>query len=162
MGLRATIGLVLVMPLVGQSGQLARPELTAQEQKLLDLTNRERKKKELAPVQAQAALMKAARLHAENMARQGKMEHVLDGKDQYERIQAAGYQFGRAGENLAYLDPDDKLTLDDLMQAWMDSKEHRTNILTADFTDVGIGIAKDKKGRIYFAQVFARPLKIQK
>src|SRR5262249_26702251 len=51
---------------------------TKEEQELTDLTNAERKKAGLKPLTANPQLMAAARGHAENMAKQEKLEHTLD------------------------------------------------------------------------------------
>src|SRR2546425_8671674 len=75
-------------------------ELTAEEQTLIDLTNQERKKEKLPALRPNETLVKVARAHSANMARQGKMEHVLDGKTPMQRIKASGYQAAWGGENI--------------------------------------------------------------
>ena len=137
------------------SGEKEKPSSAAFEKMLIELTNQERKKKDLGVVKSNETLAKAARAHAENMLRQEKMEHTLDGKNQFDRITVAGYKWMKAGENLAALDGD--RTLAELMEAWMDSKSHRVNILDRDFSEIGVGIARDKKGKLWITQVFARP-----
>src|SRR5438067_10376668 len=67
--------------------------LTAGEKKFLELTNAERVKNKLPPLQLNLPLSKVARAHSENMARRGKMAHVLDGKDQFARIKGSGYPY---------------------------------------------------------------------
>jgi uncharacterized protein YkwD len=125
------------------------------EQKLLELTNQERKKKELPPLALSPLLSKVARAHSENMARQGKMEHNLDGKTPLDRLRAADYQFDRGGENIAAGDPG--ISMPGVIKAWMESKGHRETILQPDYTEVGVGIARDKDGQVYYTQLFARP-----
>ena len=41
------------------------------------------------------------------------------------------------------------------VDGWMSSKGHRNNILGADFTHTGVGIAVAEDGTIYFTQLFA-------
>ena len=125
------------------------------EKKILELTNLERKKKELPALKASALLAKVAQGHSENMARQGKMEHNLDGKTPLQRLRAAGYSYARAYENIAAGDAD--VPLDDLIKAWMDSKGHRDNILNDVCTEIGLGIARDAKGQVYYTQLFGKP-----
>ncbi len=127
---------------------------TPTEAKIVELTNLERKKKELPPLLTNALLFKVAQAHSENMAKQGKMEHVLDGKKPGDRMREAGYKFARAHENIAKGDP--QVPLEDLMKAWMESKGHRENILTEMCTEIGIGIAKDADGQVYYTQVFGK------
>jgi uncharacterized protein YkwD len=43
------------------------------------------------------------------------------------------------------------------MTAWMNSPEHRANILDPSFTDIGVGIAYDSRGEPYYTQEFGEP-----
>lgn len=44
------------------------------------------------------------------------------------------------------------------MAGWLDSPGHRANILKAEFTEIGVGVATgDGKYGIYWVQVFATP-----
>ena len=139
----------------GGAAQEPKFKLSAEEQKLLDLTNAERKKKDLPSLKANATLVQVARAHSANMAKQGKMEHKLDGKDPYERMKAAGYRFRAAAENIARSGEE----LEDVVKGWMNSKIHRENILTPELTEIGLGMAKADDGTVYYTQVFATPLK---
>ncbi len=130
-------------------------KLSPQEQKLLDLTNRERKKKNLPPLKPSPLLFKVARAHSANMAKQGKMAHILDGKKPKERVLDAGYDYQYTGENIAEFDRD--YTLKELMKDWMDSEHHRENIMNKKFTEIGLGIVRGKKGLVYYTQVFGKP-----
>ena len=49
----------------------------------------------------------------------------------------AGYDFSSAGENLAVNFSDSK----DVIDAWMNSPEHRANILSNKFTEIGVATA---------------------
>ena len=131
--------------------------LTPQEKKILELTNLERKKKDLPPLKTNALLFKVAQAHSENMARQGKMEHKLDGLTPLQRLRAAGYPYNKAFENIGSGDAD--VPLEDLVKAWMDSKGHRENILTNVCTEIGLGVARDKNGQVYYTQLFGHPKK---
>jgi uncharacterized protein YkwD len=128
---------------------------TKEEVTLTELTNAERKKDEKSGLVLNPALSKIARAHAENMARQGKMEHKLDDKNVFDRIKDARYEYRFAGENLAFGDKGIQLTA--IMKLWMASESHRKNILFPEFTQIGIGIARAKNGDLYFTQVFAKP-----
>jgi len=129
-------------------------KLSSEEQTLLDLTNRERRLKNLPALKVHPQLMKAAREHAANMAKQQKLDHQLDGKDMSDRIKAQGYAFSEAGENIAHKPS----TARQAMKKWMDSEDHRNNILSDEFVEIGLGMAKSEKGEYYWVQVFATPL----
>jgi uncharacterized protein YkwD len=42
----------------------------------------------------------------------------------------------------------------EVVTAWMNSQGHRENILNSSFTDIGVGIAKNSSGSIYWTQMF--------
>jgi uncharacterized protein YkwD len=155
MGLVSPVGGLLICIGVMTAAVQDSIKLSNEEQKILDLTNAERKKEKLPPLKADAKLTAIARSHAANMARQGKMEHQLDGKSPFDRIKVAGYKYAVAGENIARGD----VTLTEIFAEWMRSKKHRENILDDEFTEIGIGFAKDDKGETYYVQVFAHPRK---
>jgi uncharacterized protein YkwD len=150
------IAIVLALTSGAAAQETVALKLMPEEQQLLDLTNQERKKKELPPLKLSLRLTQVARAHAANMAKQEKMEHTLDGKTPLDRLRDAGYLFARGGENIAAGDAD-ATSPATVMKAWMESKTHRDNILLPAFTEIGLGMARDREGRIYFAQVLAKP-----
>jgi uncharacterized protein YkwD len=127
-------------------------KLSKGEQTILDLTNKAREKEELPPLKPNVLLCKAARGHSANMAKQGELDHVLDGKNPADRVKETGYQWGSVGENIAN---GDDLTPAGAVELWMNSPPHRKNILNKDYTEIGIGSARNDKGEVYYAQVFA-------
>src|SRR5262245_10566128 len=154
-----TLGLGLLV-VTARAGDAAKKkfEMTEQEKTLVELTNKERKEKDLPALKPSPLLFKIAREHSANMAKQKKMDHNLDGKNPAQRIKEAGYKYYAQGENIAHFDfPGKKLPLDVLMKGWMSSKGHRENILRDLYTEIGIGIARDDKGIYYFTQVFGKP-----
>jgi len=154
----AAIFIAALVFAASSAGEKDKPfKQTPEETQLFELTNAERKKKDLGQLVMNPALSKIARAHAENMARQGKMEHKLDGKTQFDRLRAAGYIYEAASENLVW--GEDGATVAFIIKHLMDSKVHRTNILYADYTETGVGMARDKAGDIYYAQLFGRPEK---
>lgn len=136
-------------------------EMTKEEQTLLDLLNKERTKEKLPALQPNPLLFKAARGHSANMAKQRKMEHVLDKKKPFQRVAAAGYNWGKVSENIAIAE-DGEPPLTAIVKEWMESKTHRENLLGKDVTETGLGIARNDKGEIYYTQVFARPRRVIK
>ena len=132
-------------------------KLTDQEKKLLELTNAERMKEDLPPLKINVTLMKLARDHSKNMAKQGKLEHELDDKTPRDRLVKSGYPFRTFGENIAY--EEGAMDLAAVMKGWMDSPGHKKNILGKDFTEIGISLASNGKGETYYTQVFARARK---
>ncbi len=155
---RAVLGvLVAVLALAPDKPDPKKFTISRDEQTFLDLTNKERAKAKLPPLQPNAILFQVARAHSANMLKQGKMEHELDGKRPAQRVEAAGYDYKRVGENVAHSEDDASLEM--VMKALMDSKVHREHILKDNYTEIGVGIARNSKGEAYYTQVFATPMK---
>ena len=123
---------------------------------IVQMTNAERASAGLPALRTASRLMEAAQLHADQMARLGRLEHVLSGA-QYprpeDRLAAAGYQWSSYAENIAM----GQTSAAAAMESWMRSSGHRANILSTSNTEIGIGFARDSAGRPYYVQVFGRP-----
>src|SRR5438270_13631620 len=120
-------GVLLLGLTVGARADEPKVELTAEEKAVLELTNQERAKEKLPPLKPNPILMKVARAHSKNMAKQEKLAHELDGKKPHERAEDAGYKLGWIGENCAA--GSDPYPAKDVMKGWMESAGHRGNIL---------------------------------
>jgi uncharacterized protein YkwD len=127
-------------------------EMSDEERGVLDRTNAERKSAGVPPLVPNAKLFQAAREHATNMARQGKLDHVLDGKSPGDRVTAAGYPWSATAENIAWKSPGPE----QVVKLWMDSPGHKTNLLNKDYDEIGIAVAVNSKGERYWVQVFGR------
>jgi len=125
------------------------------EQKVIDQTNAERKKAELPALKPNATLMKAARSHSENMAKQDMLAHELDGKGPDARLDDLGYKHLAVAENCAA----GQRTPEEVVASWMESEPHKANILGEKYTEVGVGLAKTADGKIYWTLLFAAPRK---
>ena len=124
---------------------------------VVDLTNVERTLQQRQPLRANVRLMRAAQIHAEQMARARQMAHVLPNAaypSAEDRLAAAEYRWQTYGENVAA----GQTTATEVLNDWMHSRGHRTNILNPDFTEMGAGYAIDRDGRAYHVQVFGGPL----
>ena len=126
-------------------------ESTTQQAAILALTNAERAKAGLDSLRLNLQLQIAAQGHAENMARQTKLEHTLDGKSFSQRIEAQGYDYQQVAENIYFGSSEPA----DVVAAWMNSEGHRKNILTPDLKELGVGFAiSDVNQRGYWVQDF--------
>lgn len=113
------------------------------ESAVLALVNKERAAAGCGPLATNAKLSAAARTYSDTMARSGVMSHTgPDGSTMTSRVEAAGYQWSRLGENIARGQSD----ADAVMNAWMNSSGHRANILNCDFREIGIGVHKGDGG----------------
>jgi uncharacterized protein YkwD len=90
------------------------------------------------PVAWDDDLAEAARLHAEDMAAKDYFEHdSLDGRSFVDRIEATAYDGYAGGENIAMGFQSPK----DVLQGWLNSPGHCTNMMDPDFADMGLGFA---------------------
>ena len=127
-------------------------DLTANEQQLLDLTNQARANSGLRMLRMDPRLCRAARLHSANMARQNSMSHSLDGRSHQHRTQEAGYPSGMVAENICYSQGNPQAAIN----TWLNSSGHRTNMLSYQYADLGVGIGYSRNGQPYYTQVFGR------
>jgi uncharacterized protein YkwD len=134
--------------LLAQSTEM---KLSEDEKTILNLTNAARKQYQLPPLVVNATLMKCARDHNANMARQNKLAHTLDDKSPFDRLRAAAYSFRSAGENIA--SGDVPMSAKEAFESWMKSEGHRQNILSSGFVEIGIAAGRAGDQR-FFTQVF--------
>jgi len=124
---------------------------------LATLTNEERQEEEVPSLVVNPLLSQAAQLKAEDMAAKGYFAHTSpEGKSPWYWIDAVGYEYNYAGENLAVNFTDSQ----DVTDAWMDSPTHKANIIKRVYREMGTGVAVGMyKGRktTFVAQVYATP-----
>jgi uncharacterized protein YkwD len=124
---------------------------------ILKGVNELRAKSDALPLTRNEKLDAAAQKHAENMAKQERLAHRLDGKSVKERILGEGYEARLVAENNAEAPVGSNKSPAAVVQAWRYSPGHYKNIMHELVTETGIGVAKGKSGRWYFCQVFAAP-----
>jgi hypothetical protein len=99
-------------------------------------TNNHRAKNGRAALSLNSKLISAAQAKAKDMAERDYWSHnTPDGKEPWVFIDAAGYRYLKAGENLAY----GFATSEDTVVGWMNSPSHKANMLDSAFTEVGFG-----------------------
>ena len=42
------------------------------------------------------------------------------------------------------------------MKYWMNSPGHRANILSSSYNQIGVGVARDQNGNLYWTQLFIK------
>jgi cell division septation protein DedD len=105
---------------------------------LLQGTNDQRAGNGLGGLAYNSLLAQAAQAKANDMASRNYWSHnTPDGATPWTFINNAGYSYQTAGENLAYGFDNSDATI----TAWMNSPDHRANILNSTYKEVGFGIA---------------------
>lgn len=117
---------------------------------MFDLLNKERAGNGLSQLKCDPLGLKAAQAHSQDMCNRGYFDHYTpEGLGPWDRLAAAGAQFGASGENIAmgYSTPQEVHT------GWMNSSGHRENILTPSWKRAAIGLATCN-GTPYWTEVF--------
>jgi uncharacterized YkwD family protein len=124
------------------------------EREVIRLVNVERAKVGLKPLSENVKLSKVARIKSQDMINKKYFSHYSPTYGSpFDMMKKFGIRFRAAGENIAM----GQKTPKEVMNAWMNSAGHRRNILNPNFTQIGVGVAKDSKGRLYWTQMFIRP-----
>jgi uncharacterized protein YkwD len=114
-------------------------------QATLCLLNQQRAANGIGPLVENAALTTASAGYSQRMVAQGFFAHESpDGGTLVQRLTAVGYLGGDdawvVGENIGWGQAS-LATARSMVDAWMNSPGHRENLLSADYSEVGLGLA---------------------
>ncbi len=137
-------------------GALPIPGPADIETALIRAINEERRAAGLGELRVSPDLAAAARDHSRTMAAASVLSHTSpDGRALTLRLVLAGIFFSSSGENVAR---SRSFRARFFHQAFMESPEHRANILNPEFDTVGIGAVGTRPGTIYVTEDFTRSL----
>lgn len=123
-------------------------------QQIVDLTNAKRKENGLSSLSTNALLNQAAQTKAADMFGSNYWAHNSpSGRTPWSFISAAGYKYVYAGENLAR----DFTDAGSVVNSWMASSSHRSNILDKNFQEIGVAVESgnlDGREGILVVQMF--------
>jgi uncharacterized protein YkwD len=124
------------------------------ETQIVAATNIARATKGLPALTLNAALTAAAQKKANDMVAHGYFAHSSPtGVTPWSFIDAAGYEYIEAGENLG----SGFKTADGLMKGWMNSPTHKANIMGTQYEEIGVASVKavrNGKSVWYTVQMF--------
>ena len=122
------------------------------EQMIFNKVNEERAKAGVAPLSYSNTMQKYARIKSEDMGVRKYFSHEdPNGQLITAKMKADGVSYNAWGENIAYLGgySGDSNIANQFMTNWMNSSGHRANILSPNFTSIGVGVYKI--GNTYYA-----------
>jgi uncharacterized protein YkwD len=132
-------------------------EIQAMEQAVLESINAIRNERGLSELQPVEDLAAVARTHSRNMIARDFFSHSDPlGTRPADRVRADGIEFHGLAENLTMNNNPDTPAVQ-AVQDWMDSPNHRENILDESFEITGVGVAVSDDGRYFFTQLFLVP-----
>ncbi len=151
---------VIVVILTGQIRSVSAESISNTDNLALSLVNEYRSNTGLRRLEWNDKLAEAAQDKAEDMKNDKYFEHRSpDGKVAWDFIIAEGYDYSKAGENLAI----DFKNVKDATIAWELSPSHLRNIASSGYTDFGFAQTNaniEGKPTIVFVQLFAKPQSI--
>jgi hypothetical protein len=127
---------------------------------LQNSVNQTRELAGLKPLVENAKLDQAAQMKAENMVLNNYFAHTSpQGLSPWHWFSQAGYNYKFAGENLAV----GFFNSSEVYQAWLNSPEHKANIVNTHYTEVGTAVLAGYGGNntIVVVQEFASPLPVK-
>ncbi|MEK4522123.1 CAP domain-containing protein [Psychrobacillus sp. FSL W7-1457] len=107
-------------------------------QQVVDLTNAERAKEGLAPLQIDSALTKSAQLKSQDMKDNNYFSHTSPTYGSpFDQMKSLGISYKSAAENIAM----GQRSAQEVVQGWMNSAGHRANIMNGSYTHIGVGLS---------------------
>jgi uncharacterized YkwD family protein len=123
------------------------------EKSVLDLTNIEREKAGLKPLTMNWQLSRVARYKSQDMATENYFSHQSPTYGSpFDMMKQFEIKYSYAGENIAK----GQQTSQAVMSAWMNSQGHKANILSPNFTQLGVGFYQEGN-TCYWTQQFIKP-----
>ena len=108
-------------------------------QQVIDLTNAQRSKNGLPALKADSQLSGVAQKKSVDMQQNNYFSHTSPTYGSpFDMMRDFGVTYKSAGENIAQ----GQRTPQEVVNAWMNSEGHRKNILSANFTHIGVGYEK--------------------
>lgn len=107
-----------------------------------------------SPLAWQPVLAQAAQAHSRDMAERAGLSHTgSGGRSPTQRLDALGYAWQGAAENIAAGQPGLALVLAD----WVASPAHCANLMNARYSEAGLACQRSSDGTPYWTLILARP-----
>lgn len=122
------------------------------EQQIFQSVNAERAKAGLSALTYNNTMQKYARIKSKDMGDRGYFDHKNpEGQLITAQMQKDGVTYNAWGENIAYISgmSGNSTIANKFMTNWMNSEGHRANILSTNFSSIGVGVYKI--GNKYYA-----------
>lgn len=122
-------------------------------EKVVALVNEERNKNGLKPLKINNDVAMIAQYKCQDMNDNSYFGHTspIYGSP-YDMLKKFNVSYSKAGQNIA----NKQISAQQVMSEWMNSEGHRNNILSAKFTEIGVGYVKGND-TTYWTQIFIAP-----
>lgn len=139
--------------LIYPNQRLTIPEISEKnfEGQVVRLVNQKRAAAGLKPLTHNWELSRVARYKSMDMRDKRYFSHTSPTYGSpFNMMKNFGIHYRSAGENIAQ----GQATPQAVVNAWMNSPGHRANIMSTQFTEIGVGYAAGGSGRHYWTQMF--------
>lgn len=121
------------------------------EKSVAQLVNAEREKNGLQPLTFDSSISNVARTKSKDMADNNYFAHQSPTYGSAgDMLRQSGINWSAWGENIA----SGQNTPEEVVNAWMNSPSHRENILSPNFSKIGVGYVVSANGTPYWTQMF--------
>lgn len=128
-------------------------DIGALEAEVIRLVNIEREKTGRPALTPNNELNRVARIKSEDFIKNNYFSHNSPTYGTpFDMIRSFGISFTAAAENIA----SGQRSAAEVMNTWMNSQGHRTNILNSTYNQIGVGVARDDNGNLFWTQMFIR------
>lgn len=130
-------------------------DIKAIENEVVRLVNVERINRGLQPLTQNWQLSRVARYKSQDMINKNYFDHISPTYGSpFTMMENFGIKFTAAGENIAM----GQNSPSAVMNSWMNSPGHRSNILSPAYNQIGVGLATAKNGTKYWTQQFIKSM----
>nr|WP_312578051.1 CAP domain-containing protein [Sedimentibacter sp.] len=134
-----------------QSDTTVPSSVSSYEQKVVELVNVERQKAGLSSLTLDTSISNIARMKSADMATNNYFAHQSPTYGSAgDMLTKYGVKWSAWGENIA----SGQRTPQEVVTAWMNSPGHRANIMSTNFSKIGVGYAVNSNRTPYWTQMF--------
>jgi uncharacterized YkwD family protein/spore coat assembly protein SafA len=128
-------------------------DIRALETEVIRLVNVERARAGRPALVENSKLSNVARIKANDFIKSNYFSHNSPTYGSpFDMIRSFGITFTAAAENIAK----GQGTAAEAVNSWMNSSGHRANILNSTYNQIGVGVARDNRGNMFWVQMFIR------
>jgi uncharacterized YkwD family protein len=128
-------------------------DIRALETEVIRLVNVERAKVGRSALTENSELSRIARIKSNDFIKNNYFSHTSPTYGSpFDMLKSFGITFTAAAENIAK----GQGSAADAMNSWMNSSGHRANILSSTYNQIGVGVARDSKGILFWTQLFIK------
>lgn len=143
---------VINMPYISNN-QTTSSDIEGLENEVVSLVNTERRKAGVSELIQNNNVNRVARVKSQDFVNNNYFSHNSPTYGSpFDMLRTFGISFSAGAENIA----SGQRNPEEVMRFWMNSPGHKANILNSSYNQIGVGVAKDSSGNLYWTQMFIK------